>query len=114
MRISDWSSDVCSSDPGAVGGGARAGAAVPERDFPRRRRTMAARAASASARSRQLHPPAARAAGRQRPDRKGGGQGKRVHVRFDIVGRRFIKKKNSIDKYNIFLHTSKYLYIQNT
>src|SRR3546814_10937129 len=76
MRISDWSSDVCSSD---LGRAARPTAPGRARGRPGRR---------------------ARRAGRRRPracraDRKSVVKGKSVSVRVDLGGRRIIKKKNT-------------------
>ena len=51
---------------GTVAGRMCAGAAVPERDFHRRRRALAACAEAAPARPRQFHPGTAAAAGSQR------------------------------------------------
>src|SRR3546814_14371411 len=78
MRISDWSSDVCSSDLGSTPPRARSGrgaARSPRQPTPRGRRAPPA--------------PAARDGG----DRKSVGQGKRVSVRVYLGGRRIIKKK---------------------
>src|SRR3546814_15830512 len=71
MRISDWSSDVCSSDLGR-GGVVRAGDMACSSASPRRR---AVRAPSA--------------------DRKSVVQGKSVSVRVELGGRRIIKKKTN-------------------
>src|SRR3546814_12644666 len=108
MRISDWSSDVCSSDAGlrsadAVGDGAR---------LDRRRVGRAAARGGAAARhslsadrdgdgDRGRPTRRALAAGLagadlvagDRGDRKSVGWGKSVSVRVDVGGRRIIKKK---------------------
>src|SRR5690606_456040 len=57
---------------GTVGGRRAAAAAVPECDLRGQRRLLGARTRPASARPRQLHPGAARPAGRQRPARDRG------------------------------------------
>src|SRR3546814_17360947 len=81
MRISDWSSDVCSSDLAWVFGGARRGIV------------------SAIERRSEIAPGEARAARRQRQriepmlDRQSVVSGKSVSVRVDLGGRRIIKKK---------------------
>src|SRR3546814_18312313 len=103
MRISDWSSDVCSSDLPAstlpraslavrtqvhhhdagVGGSQRLRrqAAIGERAWPVRLHEHV----------RPAHQVEERLAARL--DRKSGGEGKRVSVRVDIGGGRIIKKK---------------------
>src|SRR3546814_14010207 len=100
MRISDWSSDVCSSDlaggaaprlPGGTDDGgphAAGGTGTPHLD--RRRETL-------SARSLSWGRAAERAAG---PDRKSVVKGKSVSGRVDLGGRRILKKKK-IDKIRI-------------
>src|SRR3546814_1162995 len=72
LRISDWSSDVCSSDLGARRGSRRAGAGR--------------RASSADGRRRDAAAP-------QRRDRKSVEEGKSVSVRVDLGGRSIIKIK---------------------
>src|SRR3546814_13789098 len=90
MRISDWSSDVCSSD---LGDGAvldRVGdpAAQPRARAGRYRARRFRRAAERRA--------AAHAGGRDRlQDRKRVVSGKSVSVRVDLGGRRIIKKKST-------------------
>src|SRR3546814_12744583 len=91
MRISDWSSDVCSSDlcgaarrerAGRAGDAAGGGAAAHLRrgiDRGRAGRGQAARGGQPAA-----------AGG----DRKSVVEGKSVSVRVDLGGRRIIKKKN--------------------
>src|SRR3546814_14834437 len=81
MRISDWSSDVCSSDLPDQGG------VVAE---------QAHRPQSGRDRAAHLRTPAMRLGSRQEgEDRKSVVQGKSVSVRVDLGGRRLIKKKNS-------------------
>src|SRR3546814_15219556 len=79
MRISDWSSDVCSSDLLRAGG-----RRDRRRDAPGQRRGAAPRR-----RGRRLR------RGRRRTDRKSVVSGKSVSVRVDLGGRRIIKKKNN-------------------
>src|SRR3546814_17928199 len=106
MRISDWSSDVCSSDLGPL---ARSGLAGP--GCPRKLAGQGDRSAAAGARRRcpgtgdGPRPwlpagggPADRrltGAGRAAPDRKSVVSGKSVSVRVDLGGRRVLKKKKS-------------------
>src|SRR3546814_3895777 len=89
MRISDWSSDVCSSDlpdarTGEGAGGTAAGVAAPAQ-----------------------RPPGAgadrpgRAGADRRQERKSVVKGKSVSVRVDLGGRRIIKKKTTRTYYNI-------------
>src|SRR3546814_15694478 len=80
MRISDWSSDVCSSDLG--GGGAIA--ALSRCLW---RRYWVSLAAGHGHRQDRLQPR------RLRQDRKSVVSGKSVSVRVDLGGRRIIKKK---------------------
>src|SRR3546814_17246518 len=90
MRMSDWSSDVCSSDLRA-----RSSRAVRCRpgDRSSRQRNCACRCAAQRHRGR-----AARPGRRGVPiDRKSVVEGKSVSVRVDLGGRRIIKKKK---KYN--------------
>src|SRR3546814_19486639 len=94
MRISDWSSDVCSSDLGGRGrcGGVRAGARrAPLRPPPRWRDARCAD----------------HVADRREPvvgtDRKSVVSGKCVSVRVDLGGRRIIKKKKCASR---ILHRS--------
>src|SRR3546814_19759929 len=95
MRISDWSSDVCSSD---LGLGLKIGAETFERQRVKQRRIShrpAPRPARrASPRARRLRP-----WHWLRPDRKSVVEGKSVSVRVDLGGRRFIKKKNNTTTY---------------
>src|SRR3546814_4122476 len=83
MRISDWSSDVCSSDLG------------PE--FPEREQQPVGEVFGqpAQPRERRVDPALEREEARQpRGDRKRVVSGKSVSVRVDLGGRRIIKKKN--------------------
>src|SRR3546814_18011890 len=98
MRISDWSSDVCSSD---LGEGPRQG-----RDDMRGKRlalAMMMACAGSAAIAAPLHAQAAPAETLEidkkridaalAADRKSVGWGKSVSVRVDLGGRRIIKKK---------------------
>src|SRR3546814_18521605 len=99
MRISDWSSDVCSSD--LVVRGAEYGRRVNGRDDDRsepRRQELAAALRHAEVLSQQglcggraEEDDRARAADAE--DRKSVVTGKSVSVRVDLGGRRIIKKK---------------------
>src|SRR3546814_12116865 len=94
MRISDWSSDVCSSDLLAharPGGHARRGVRA-------RAPLVWRRAAAAPAGTPEARTPAAthRAARRHvRGDRKSVVVGKSVSVRVDLGGRRILKQKKN-------------------
>src|SRR3546814_18141407 len=89
-RISDWSSDVCSSDLGASPALRRRGA-----------RNLRSRPASVPRPGKPPHPARPCARSRQTPssgrpcpgNRKSVVSGKRVSVRVDLGGRRIIKKK---------------------
>src|SRR3546814_16955248 len=99
MRISDWSSDVCSSDLPAAAGRAAAPAGSarsrPRRTGARRRPPRPA-AGYGPARGRDsADPPSPRPPGR-RTDRKSVVSGKSVSVRVDLVGRRVIKTKTHV------------------
>src|SRR3546814_12742119 len=101
MRISDWSSDVCSSDLDGAVGGARP--VLPgERSHPadhpgRPRGPGGVRSLRGPCADRRLagRDGAARRSGQQpaRRDRKSAVEGKGVSVRVVLGGRRFIKKK---------------------
>src|SRR3546814_11056544 len=100
MRISDWSSDVCSSDLLALclsssatpaGSSSSPPAAASSAGVASAGSGYAPRSSRKRA-SRQL--PAAQATPSGVRDRKGVGEGKRVSVRVDLGGRRYIKKKN--------------------
>src|SRR3546814_20602414 len=80
MRISDWSSDVCSSDLRAG-----AGRPVQARRLHRRRTVCAGRARQRAGRRHRRCP----------PDRKSVVEGKSVSVRVDLGGRRILKKKQT-------------------
>src|SRR3546814_17949098 len=88
LRISDWSSDVCSSDLGDVAAPRRQGArrrghdALAQHDLARARLDEARKQAQR------------RGLDAARGDRKSGGKGKSVSGRVDLGGRRIIKKKN--------------------
>src|SRR3546814_15465068 len=103
MRISDWSSDVCSSDlwPGEQEP-SRSLAATPER------RTRICLPSSPNSEQRNVSPSVMEAtvqanapacfssvlsAEAAEQDRKSVVQGKRVSVRVDLGGRRYIKQK---------------------
>src|SRR3546814_13403281 len=100
MRISDWSSDVCSSDLGGL-----AGAREAEEDrgvacwaYVRRavhREHVAIRQQVVENREHRLLD-LARIDG---ADRKSVVEGKSVSVRVDLGGRRIIKKKNRVQSY---------------
>src|SRR3546814_11299756 len=97
MRISDWSSDVCSSDLDPVHAG------TLNVEAPIRVRVTAAGADTAIADIARLMGEAAQGksryvriadrAARYYADRKSVVEGKSVSVRVDIGGRRIIKKK---------------------
>src|SRR3546814_11752158 len=97
MRISDWSSDVCSSDLRNVGAHADSGtgaAADPAGEVLRRqahvRRTRVGGAAPARRLLRGLG---------HRADRKSVVSGKSVSVRVDLGGRRLFKTKQTTESY---------------
>src|SRR3546814_11409682 len=110
MRISDWSSDVCSSDLARQRSNQRAQgfAAVPLQSFGDKGNgfrpiDLDQRAALAH------HRPRRAITGVQAlmritvaigQDRKSVVQGTRVSVRVDLGGRRIIKKKNNIKRYD--------------
>src|SRR3546814_18571481 len=88
MRISDWSSDVCSSD---LAGTARRSSGETCANSARRRRGGARQASGA----------------RQAADRKSVVQGTSVSVRVDLGGRRILKnkKKRKIISHHYRTHT---------
>src|SRR3546814_12317602 len=99
MRISDWSSDVCSSDlPGAArpapgAGTPRGGRSIrPPRMHARHRRGEFPARAGRRARRRGRGDARVDLA---RADRKSVVEGKSVSVRVDLGGRRIIKKKKN-------------------
>src|SRR3546814_15943227 len=98
MRISDWSSDVCSSDLLPRGRQLRQPLPAPHREGDRRCRD------DLRDRGRRDRP-----VRRPGQDRKSVVKGKSVSVRVDLGGRRIIKKKNT-DKANTH-HKSHNLYI---
>src|SRR3546814_16237776 len=111
MRISDWSSDVCSSDlgegdPGAAPRVLDDGATVPEAPVRLRRldhgKRHAVLHAAGGILALQLH----EATG----DRKSVVSGKSVSVRVDLGGSRIIKKKIIILYYYIPINLILYLY----
>src|SRR3546814_16034940 len=111
MRISDWSSDVCSSDlhcpgrhlgrAGGSDGGRGAPAAVEGNLGGDCRQATVGRAVDAqgtqspacAGNGRRLES-ARKGGARGRPDRKSVVWGKSVTLRVDLRGRRVIKKKN--------------------
>src|SRR3546814_18241477 len=99
MRISDWSSDVCSSDlPEHLLDGFRAvlrdGDAVAMRTLHGGRAAGVEVFGDAVPENRRQH------AGIVAIDRKSVVEGKSVSVRVDLGGRRIIKKKKSIENHN--------------
>src|SRR3546814_17395064 len=98
MRISDWSSDVCSSDLSRhrrLRAEIRPVSSLPANSrLPDRSRTDASGTQNVA--SARPHRPRTRTACRRAvPDRKSVVSGKRVSVRVDLGGRRFIKKKQT-------------------
>src|SRR3546814_14439282 len=102
MRISDWSSDVCSSDLAA--GHTRRGRPealhLHHRPLQRQGRERGGDVTTAArpARPGPAHPRSARSPARRRPqdrDRKSVVSGKSGAVRVDLGGRRIIKKKKT-------------------
>src|SRR3546814_11384158 len=89
MRISDWSSDVCSSDLDHVAGER---VAVVHEAVPG---LLAGRKAGVVARGHHM----GLGADAQGEDWKSVVSGKSVSVRVDIGGRRIIKKKNTVVEY---------------
>src|SRR3546814_12336900 len=104
MRISDWSSDVCSSD--LVGGSVML--AVPPALLDVLRLTAGAEVGLAVDNGRLVVEPKARPRytmaellassdySQTQPDRKSVVEGKSVSVRVDLGGRRIIKKKQQV------------------
>src|SRR3546814_14522630 len=95
MRISDWSSDVCSSDLAGGDRGRRRRAVRPHGRGLRRRHHGAHRGGGDPLRRQRLLAAALFAARtrRRREDRKSVVSGKSVSVSVDIGGRRIIKQK---------------------
>src|SRR3546814_17554793 len=99
MRISDWSSDVCSSDLNEKGA-ALSGGPFPVRDPAVRRRISRAGRAWPWPPWPLRRPcpfPAFSPGSAPGPDRKSVVSGKSVSVRVDLGGRRLIKKKKKRD-----------------
>src|SRR3546814_11026373 len=107
MRISDWSSDVCSSDllatrvvslcsQPACSRGDRSRRAVAACARLSQRQGVASWAAGPRDRAATARPAPTT---RHRPDRKSVEEGKRVSVRVDLAGRRIIKQKKHKDSY---------------
>src|SRR3546814_19195477 len=95
MRISDWSSDVCSSDLADLHASAQQRAAEACRSASRYS-VGASRRSIRRVRCVHQQRPGARRAHRRPiefPDRKSVVLGQSVYVRVDLGGRRFIKKK---------------------
>src|SRR3546814_18984615 len=91
MLISDWSSDVCSSDLVCVGGQARRPAMVSVRvrnSSPITHQRPVSICSCSTWQPRRMRYSA------RKVDRKGGGEGKSVSVRVDLGGRRRIKTKH--------------------
>src|SRR3546814_10960071 len=100
MRISDWSSDVCSSDlaPQPVAG--LLAVPVPAGDLPvglAATRDAAGTCLALPRAAKRPHRPDDRPAATG-GDRKSVGKGKSVSVRVDIGGRRILKKKHHANK----------------
>src|SRR3546814_17244582 len=97
MRISDWSSDVCSSDL-APGAGDPAALQAPRahhyQGFAGAARSRSAGAVGRAAAGQRFGQPD-HAGRRAETDRKSVVSGKSVSVRVDIGGRRIIKKKTN-------------------
>src|SRR3546814_15043543 len=97
MRISDWSSDVCSSDLHApVGAASAAPTGIASATADARHRWITAwRAPRPLRRSSAPRP----AVAQREPDRKSVVEGKSVSVRVDLGGRRIIKKKTMRERH---------------
>src|SRR3546814_1576535 len=101
MRISDWSSDVCSSDLDLLGAcrsrrhDEQAGVLIPGTGQPVRRER---RRQAAPDDEPEVASPGARDEARvgRCGDRKRGVEGKSVSVRVDLGGRRIIKNKQQV------------------
>src|SRR3546814_15296200 len=98
MRISDWSSDVCSSD---LSDGYRRRHRLHRAGLPRRARDDGGVAAAHLRRLPALRPVWSLSAGPARPssDRKSVVWGQSVSVRVEHGGRRIIKTKKSHNKH---------------
>src|SRR3546814_12568599 len=98
MRISDWSSDVCSSDLAHRALWRRNGRACPAGSTARNAGSSQS-GADNDGPSRNPHPcDRASSSARLRQDRKSVVSGKSVSVRVDLGGRRIIKNKKRIKK----------------
>src|SRR3546814_16280053 len=105
MRISDWSSDVCSSDLGFLGGRdlEDLGAQVRQVDHVAGPGGLVARAVAGVLERhpavpglrQRAHHPRVQFARPARLDRKSVVEGKRVSVSVDLGGRRTLKKKKN-------------------
>src|SRR3546814_18509514 len=93
MRISDWISDVCSSDLRKLHGRARRPLRPVRRDAPR----LDHRIYPGGGRGARAAPGGGRACPRHGGDRKSAVLGKSVSVSVDLGGRRIIKK----NKHNV-------------
>src|SRR3546814_13979443 len=117
MRISDWSSDVCSSDLVSARAGNQTGnrvAVLRLQSHDARRRPAAGKSgAGARPSPRALfhrtlpgfegERPAGAAVHHQAIDRKSVVSGKSVSVRVDLGGRRLIKKKNKLSNHKSYI-----------
>src|SRR3546814_16877381 len=108
MRISDWSSDVCSSDLIAGGlslhdfsaDGKAIDAVAPQQLIEGVR---AVHEFTALAQAGSCHCSTSRDPPSRQADRKSVVKGQSVSVRVDLGGRRIIKKKNKTDAHNKLL-----------
>src|SRR3546814_15577731 len=105
MRISDWSSDVCSSDLSVAGRYADAGVTIERRDqWPAAELLGEADAVvvdQPEVRAATLDALARGSAVLLTIDRKSVVYGKRVSVRVDLGGRRHIKKKKKSKQHQV-------------
>src|SRR3546814_12388748 len=105
MRISDWSSDVCSSDlreKRSAGCPCATGDAAPSAPSVRRRSRAGASATAGTAGrgAGTCRPPSgpAHRASACKTERKSVGEGKSVTVSVDLGGRRIIQKKTTLTR----------------
>src|SRR3546814_19691488 len=105
MRISDWSSDVCSSDLTDARGAAQRFSRRQPGLF--RRRDRARQQPRRTGEERRAGDRPHRAGRRARTDRKSVVSGKSVSVRVDLGGRRIIKKKTKKDNINESIKNTK-------